>query len=229
MAYSSYLFQQDYTYKMQVGVKGDIVINAGIYKGRYGTWVEDIKDDLAGFAYPLIKGALLPVYKDLEFEFVMEDGIALYVFEMSVRRVEMHGGFAIMWANQLDYPKRIQRREFLRVSCFWDIMIFHLGYEISKPMFSMWLPAKAIDISLGGYRFKLSKADAGDMTFETNDRILILFTLSEGQYMLSGRGTRIVQTDNMWEVGVGFDSMPSSLEKKLFGFIRQQEMLTRDE
>ena len=229
MALFDSLYQKDYTYKMQVGVKGDIVINAGVYKGRYSTWVEDVKEESVGLAYPLVKGTLLPIYRDLEFEFIMEDGSALYVFDMSVKRVEMQGSFSILWARQLDYPRRIQRRGFLRVSCFWDIMIFHMGYETDNPMTSRWHPAKAIDISLGGYRFKVSKADVGDLTFDSDDRILVLFTLAEQQYMMSGRGTRIVQTDKMWEVGVGFDSMPSSLEKKLFEFIRQQEMLTRDE
>ena len=226
---NSELFQQDYTYKMQVGVKGEIVINAGVYKGRYSSYVEEIKGETVGFAHPFIKGMLLPVYRELNFDFVMEDGSALYVFEMSVKRVEMQGGLSTMWANQLDYPKKIQRRGFLRVQCFWDIMIFHLGSEMSEPMSARWCPAKAIDISLGGYRFKLKKTEAGDLTFETNDGILIFFSMSGEQYMLSGKGTRIVQTDETWEVGVGFDALPHSMEKKLFEFIRQQEILSRDE
>ena len=229
MAWINDLLNQDYTDKMQVGLKGEIVINAGVYKGRYPTWIEEIKDKVAGFSYPIIKGALLPLYRDLEFEFIMEDSSALYIFEMSVRRVETRGNIAILWAEQLDYPRRIQRRGFLRVPCFWDILIFPLEYEKKKPMSSRWHPAKAIDISLGGYRFKLSKAEARGLRFETNDRILILFTLLEKRYMLCGKGTRIEQTADAWEVGVGFDSLPSNLEKKLFEYIRQQEMLLRDE
>ena len=229
MAWANELFQQDYTYKMQIGVKGEIVINAGVYKGRYSSVVEEIKGESVGFAHPLMKGMLLPVYRDLNFDFVMEDGSALYVFEMSVKRADVQGGLATMWAHQLDYPKRIQRREFLRVQCFWDILVFHLGRETDEPMSAKWRPAKTIDISLGGYRFKLSKAEAGDLTFETNDEILVFFTLSGEHYMLPGKGTRIVQTADMWEVGVGFDSLPSCMEKKLFEFIRQQELFLRDE
>jgi c-di-GMP-binding flagellar brake protein YcgR len=229
MAWTNDLVQDDYSYKMEVGVRGEIVINAGVYKGRYTSRVEDLKDEMVGFAHPLLKGTLLPVYRDLDFDFVMEDSSALYVFEMTVKRVEKQGNLAILWAYQLDYPKRIQRRGFLRVSCLWNILIFHLGREMSEPMSSSWRPAKAVDISLGGYRFKLNKADAGDLTFESDDRILVFFTLSERQYMLSGRGTRIVQTADTWEVGVGFDSLSSSMEKKLFEYIRQQEMHLRDE
>ena len=229
MAWANELFQQDYTYKMQVGVKGEIVINAGVYKGRYASVVEEIKGETIGFAHPLMKGMLVPVYRDLNFDFIMEDGSALYVFDMSVKRVDVQGNLATMWAHQLDYPRRIQRRGFLRVSCFWDIMIFHLGHEMNEPMSTRWCPAKAIDVSIGGYRFKISKEEAGDQTFETNDGILVFFTLFGEQYMLPGKGTRIVQTAKMWEVGVGFDSLSPNTEKKLFEFIRQQEILSKDE
>jgi c-di-GMP-binding flagellar brake protein YcgR len=214
---------------MQVGVRGKIQINAGIYKGHYSSGVEDIKGDAVGFAHPLISGALLPVYRDLDFDFIMEDGSALYVFPMAVKRVEIQGGVSIMWANIASDPKRIQRRQFLRVSCFWDLLIFHIGHELRKPMSEKWLPAKAIDVSLGGYRFKISKEDSGELVFETDDRILVYLVLDADQLMLTGKATRVVREDGFWEVGVGFDSMPAKIEKKLFEFIRQQEILWRDE
>jgi c-di-GMP-binding flagellar brake protein YcgR len=214
---------------MQVGVKGEIIINAGIYKGRYASRVEDMKGDAVGFAHPLMGGSLLPAYRDLNFDFVMEDGSALYMFDMAVRRVEMQSGLPIMWAYHLDYPKRIQRRQFLRVSCLWNILVYHMGREIAEPMSSKWLPAKAIDVSLGGYRFKISKAEAGDLEFESDDGILVFFTLFEKQHMLSGKATRIVLNGGNWEVGVGFDALSSSMEKKLFEFIRQQEIMWRED
>ncbi|MDR1132628.1 MAG: flagellar brake protein [Synergistaceae bacterium] len=230
MAYANdYLPQQDYTLKMQVGKKGDIQVNAGTYKGHYPSRVEDIKGDAVGFAHPLISGALLPVYRELDFDFIMEDGSALYIFPMAVRRVEMQGGVPIMWADVANYPKRIQRRQFLRVSCLWDILVFHIGCEKNEPMSGKWLPAKAIDVSLGGYRFKLSKEDAGGLMFETDDRILLYFTLDYTNLMLTGRATRVAREGGFWEVGVGFDFLPAKIERKLFEFIRQQEILWRDE
>jgi c-di-GMP-binding flagellar brake protein YcgR len=220
---------QDYTNKLRVGVKGEIVINAGIYKGRYPSIVEDIKGDAVGLAHPLMSGALLPAYRDLNFEFVMEDGSALYVFSMYVRRVEMQLAVPIMWAGLLDYPKRVQRRSFLRVSCLWSILIYHMGQELNAPMSARWLPAKAVDISLGGYRFKIANEDADGLSFESDDRILVYFTLFEKEYLLQGRATRIVHTKDAWDVGVGFDSLSPSMEKRLFEYIRQQEIMWRDE
>jgi c-di-GMP-binding flagellar brake protein YcgR len=96
-------------------------------------------------------------------------------------------------------------------------------------MSGKWLPAKAIDISLGGYRFKIPKKETDGFSFEMEDRILVYFTLSDAQVMLVGKATRVVTKDGLWEVGVGFDSLPAKIEKKLFEFIRQQEILWRDE
>jgi c-di-GMP-binding flagellar brake protein YcgR len=221
--------QSDYTNKLQTGAKGEIVINAGIYKGHYASYVEDVKNETIGFAHPLMSGALLPVYRELEFDFIMDDGSAQYIFEMAVRRVEVQNGLAIMWAVLQDRPKRIQRRQFLRVPCLWDISIFHTDYEKRKPMSAKWLPAHAINISLGGYRFKISKDDARDLRFEHGDKILVFFELSGKRYMLSGSTMRIEFSGNFWEVGVSFDSLPSTIEKKLFEYIRQQELIWHEE
>jgi c-di-GMP-binding flagellar brake protein YcgR len=219
----------DYTNKLQVGVKGEIVINAGIYKGHYASYVEDIKPETVGFAHPLMSGALLPVYRELEFDFIMEDASAQYIFEMAVRRVEIQGGLAIMWAVLQDRPRRIQRRQFLRVPCLWNISIFHTEYEKREPMSAKWLPAHAINISLGGYRFKISKDDAQGLRFQHGDRILVFFELFGRQYMLLGCAMRIEFSGHFWEVGVSFDSLPSIMEKRLFEYIRQQELIWHED
>jgi c-di-GMP-binding flagellar brake protein YcgR len=219
----------DYTNKLQAGARGEIVINAGIYKGHYASYVEEIKSEMIGFAHPLMSNALLPVYRELEFDFVMEDGNAQYIFEMAVRRVEIQGGLSILWAVLQEPPKRIQRRQFLRVPCLWDISVFHTEYEKREPMSAKWLPAHAINISLGGYRFKISREDSRGVRFEHGDKLLVFFELSGRQYMLMGSAMRIEYAENFWEVGVSFDSLPSIMEKKLFEYIRQQELIWHEE
>jgi c-di-GMP-binding flagellar brake protein YcgR len=216
----------DYTSKLKPGVKGEIAINAGIYKGHYPSRVEDLDlgHGLVGLAHPFMRGALLPAYRDMNLTFTMEDSGALYVFALSVRRVDIQGP-PIMWANILDEPERVQRRQFLRISCLWDINVFHLENEFKNPTKTAWLPAKAIDISLGGYRFILPDEEAGELIFESGDRICVSFELAEREQIHTGRTTRIVHKDKKWEVGVGFDALPASAEKKLFEYIRQQEIL----
>jgi c-di-GMP-binding flagellar brake protein YcgR len=218
----------DYSSKLQVGKKGEIAINAGIYKGHYPSQVEDIKPDSVALAHPLMKGALLPAYREMNFTFTLEDGGALYVFDMSVRKVETQSGPPILWANVNGFPKRVQRRQFLRISCLWSIMVFHLESEMKTPMSTSWLPAKAIDISLGGYRFVINRNLVSEINFELGDRMLVRFDLASVEQLQVGRVTRIVNKKDILEIGVGFDALPASTEKKLFEYIRQQEIMFRE-
>ena len=214
----------DYTSKIQPGIKGEIVIGAGIYKGRYPSRVEDVRGDTVGFAHPLLKGALMPAYRDMNFVFILEDSSVLFEFPMAVRRVDSKTGLPILWAILLDYPKRVQRRNFLRVSCLWNVSVFHLGNEQRTPMSGQWFNAVIIDISLGGYRFKTTQ----DIQCESGDKILVRFTLGGKEYFLLGSASRIISQNNNLEVGVELDSLALSAEKKLFEFIRQQELSGRE-
>jgi c-di-GMP-binding flagellar brake protein YcgR len=218
----------DYLSKLQIGKKGEIAINAGIYKGRYSTHVEDVTQDAVALAHPIMKGALLPAYREMNFKLTLEDGGALYVFDMSVRRVETQSGPPTMWANVKGPPERIQRRQFLRISCLWDITVFHLESEGMCPMSTAWLPAKAIDISIGGYRFVVNRGLVGNSIFELGDSMLVRFDLASAEQMQTGRITRIVRRGDNLEIGVGFDALPASVEKKLFEYIRQQEVMFRE-
>lgn len=214
----------DYTSKLQPGIKGEILIGAGIYKGRYPSRVEDVRGDTVGFAHPLLKGALMPAYREMNFIFILEDSGVLFEFPMAVRRIDTKTGLPILWAILLDYPKRVQRRNFLRVSCLWNVSIFQLSGEQKTPMTGKWSDAVIIDISLGGYRFKTQQ----DVQCESGDKILVRFTLAEKEYFLLGRASRIRSQGGSLEVGVELDSLAFSVEKKLFEFIRQQELLGRE-
>jgi c-di-GMP-binding flagellar brake protein YcgR len=221
----------NYSYKLRPGLNGEIVIDAGIYRGRYPSRVEEVTGDgIAGLAYPLFRSALLPVYRDLDFTFIFEDCGALYLFEMAVRKVDTQSGnVPLMWAAVFGDPRRIQRRQFLRVSCPWDVMAFHVEWEVRSPMSTRWINGRALDISLGGIRFKIMDGNADGHIFESGERMFVGFPLAGKQNFQLGRASRVVHVNSAWEIGVGFDSLPSSVERKLFEFIRQQEMMGRSE
>lgn len=218
----------DYIAKLKPGLKGEMSINAGIYKGRYASRVEDVKNETVAFAHPLMKGVLLPVYRDLNFTFTLEDSAALYIYEFSVRRVEAQNGVHLLWADLDDEPKRVQRRQFLRIACFWNVTVFQVECEQKEPMTVTWRPAKALDISLRGTRFRMQKEIAGNLHFESGDDLMMRFGLFDKEYFQLGKATRIVQSETDWEVGMAFDSVPITIEKKLFEYIRQQEIMGRD-
>ncbi|MDR3331730.1 MAG: PilZ domain-containing protein [Synergistaceae bacterium] len=223
-------FELDYTSKLKIGAKGEVVVNAGIYKGRYPSSVQEKRDGkVVGLDHPLLLGALMPAYRDMEFTFVYEDGSALYMYDMAVIRVETHTGIPTLWAEICDEPKRVQRRQFLRVPCFWDILVFHVEYETRAPMSAAWIPAKAVDASLGGFRFKALDEVTEGIFFESGDRLFVGFDLAGRRNFQFGKASRIVHGKGSWEVGFGFDSLPAIIEKKLFEFIRQQETMGREQ
>ena len=210
--------------RFKIGTKVDISINAGLYKGRYASRVEDSKgDDLLCLAHPLLKGVLLPVYRDMSFLMNVEDGTAVYEYEMTVTRIDLKTGVPLLWAQIDGQPMRIQRRRFLRVDSFWTVKIFPLQVGIEKPMQGQWFDARVVDVSLGGYRFKAPYK--GEI--QQGDRFLLDFMLAGKKYYIEGRASRIRVEENSWDVGVEFDMLPRSVERALFEYIRQQEMMGR--
>ncbi|GHV53046.1 hypothetical protein FACS1894216_10290 [Synergistales bacterium] len=216
----------DYTTRLSVGVRGEITMDAGMFKGRYKSAIEDVTDDMVGLAHPFLKGTTIPVHRDMNFTFTIEDGSAMYVFEMAVVRSDTSAMVPIMWANLIAQPRRIQRRQFVRVDCKWDIELFFIEYERDNKMRARWMPSVAIDVSLGGYRFILPDKYADGLQFESGDRIFGKFTLASCSYFQMGRAVRVVHNDEhaRWEVSVNFDVLPMSVEKVLLEFIRQLEL-----
>lgn len=219
----------DYATRLKPGAKGDISIEAGAFKGRYPTQVEEIKDGAYGFLHPMVQNAFLPVYKGMTMTFTTDDGGALYMFDLAVKRSERGKGLPLMWVEVVGEAKRIQRRNFLRMEADWDIFVFQLESESRTPMAETWKGAKTLDISLRGMRFLMTNAVAGESEFTSGDKLAIKFSLYDHEYYLVGSATRIMHTDDAWEVGMSFDSVALSVEKKLFEYIRQQELMGRED
>lgn len=219
---------ESYIRKLKHGVKGNITVPSGANAGRYPTHVEEVKDDMIGFAHPILQGSFLPVYKNMNYEFTMDDGGALYVYEMAVVKVSKAAKPPIMWGEFISDPKRIQRRNYLRISCSWDVQVFPLELERRRPMSMKWLRARSLDISIRGTRFRTLDDLPSSMIFSSGDKLMIYFDLFDSEYYLIGGATRVVHDDQMWEVGMEFASVPSSLEKRLFEYIRQQEFKGRE-
>lgn len=210
--------------RFKPGIKAEIAINAGLYKGRYPSRIEDYKgDNLLALAHPLLKSVLLPVYRDMSFLMCVEDGTAIYEYEMTVARIDLKTGVPLLWARIEGEPNRIQRRRFLRVDSFWNVKIFPLQVEADTPMQGRWFDARVVDISLGGYRFK--SPHRGDI--QQGDRFLLDFTLGGRRYYLEGRASRVKMDESSWDIGVEFSMLPRSVERALFEYIRQQEMMGR--
>lgn len=209
--------------RLVVGARGEINVTAGLYKGRYATNIQEVNEDLVGLSYPMMKGVLLPAYRAMDFDLVIDDGNALYLYPMSVVKVDVSTGLPLLWARIAGDVDRIQRRNFLRVSCFWDVSIFHLDREVAAPGSESWFVVKVVDISQGGFRFKVKWSG----TFNENDDLLAYFILNQSYYYLLCRTTRIIHTVQGWDIGAKFDAVPSGVEKALLDYVRKQELSGR--
>jgi c-di-GMP-binding flagellar brake protein YcgR len=56
----------------RIGSKVLLFNEAGLYKGTYPSRVEDVKGDLIGLSHPLLRGALLPVLRNVELKLKVE-------------------------------------------------------------------------------------------------------------------------------------------------------------
>lgn len=215
--------KEDPTRGVRIGARGDFRIAAGLYKGHYPTRVEDMREDLLILGHPMFRGALLPVYRDMEFELLVEEEQAPLLIKMVAVRSDLRGAVPLLWGRLTAKPEKVQRRRFLRVGCFFEFSLFPLDVESRSPLEGRWLTGQAVDISLGGLRFRLEHP----LALRAQDRFLLRLPLGQEEYPVSARLMRVGRFGEAWDLGSEFESLPRCAEKTLIDFIRAQERNVR--
>jgi c-di-GMP-binding flagellar brake protein YcgR len=209
----------------RIGSKVLLFNEAGLYKGTYPSRVEDVKGDLIGLSHPLLRGALLPVLRNVELKLKVETDGALYQTTVSVARGGPQDGVPVLWVSPVSNAERVQRRYFVRVPCLLKTSFFRLEGEGIKAETEEWTHAVSRDISLGGVGVLMPLPLSE--RFAEQDRVLVRLPLQDGTFYLSGKVARKLRKEDVWEIGFAFESMPGSVEKPLGAFIRQQELAGR--
>lgn len=238
---------REYLAKLKPGLAGEFVLSSGTHKGRYKTIVEEIDGSMVSVQPPMTRGALLEIYRGMEFCLATEDASALYEYDMTIVRIRRGAGPELVCAELTGDVRRIQRRHFLRVACdqrssrdgaarggIDALEIFDAGRETDEPMSSSWRKARPLDISLRGIRFQvddIASEPRPEDAVMSGSKLMMSFILLGRRYWLVGTAARVVRADDDSGqiVGASFDSVGSSIEKKLFEFIRAQEIANRDE
>ena len=140
----------DATSQLKVGARADIHIDAGLYKGHYPSRLEDIQGELLALSHPFLRGALLPIYKDMQFEVIFEDERSPVAVRASAVRSDLASPAPLLWVRPVGEPIRIQRRRFLRVPCLLKGAFFPLDVEARSPMRGEWRGGGGLRHSLGG-------------------------------------------------------------------------------
>ncbi len=207
--------------QLKVGTRADIHIHAGLYKGHYPSRLEDIEGELLALSHPLLRGALLPIYRDMQFEVMFEDERSPIAVRVSTVRSDLASSAPLLWVRPIGEFIRIQRRRFLRVPCLLKAAFFPLDVEARSPMRGDWRECDVLDISLGGARLRSS-----DMRgLAVGDRVLLSLTIEGSPFMFVAKIVRFQEgVDGLKEIAVEFESLFPLAEAALIKFIRKQEL-----
>lgn len=211
----------DATSQLKVGARADIHIDAGLYKGHYPSRLEDIEGELLALSHPFLRGALLPIYKDMQFEVIFEDERSPVAVRASAVRSDLASPAPLLWVRPVGEPIRIQRRRFLRVPCLLKGAFFPLDVEARSPMRGEWRECEVLDISLGGARLRSPRV--GEL--RTGDRVLLSLAIEGNSFMFVAKIVRLQESsDGLKEIAVEFESLFPLAETALIRFIRKQEL-----
>ncbi len=207
--------------QLRVGARADIHIDAGLYKGHYPSRLEDIEGELLALSHPLLRGALLPVYRDMQFEVMFEDERSPILMRASAVRSDLASSVPLLWVRPIGELLRVQRRRFLRVPCLLKGAFFSLDVEARSPMRGEWRECDVLDISLGGA--KLRSSDMRGLA--AGDRVLLSLAIEGSPFMFVAKIVRLQESpDGLKEIAVEFESLFPLAETALIRFIRKQEL-----
>ena len=211
----------------KIGVKADIHIDAGLYKGHYASSLEEIRGDLLGLAHPLRRQGLLPIYREVEMGLFLHDESAPLYMKVLSQRCDLSGQIPLLWVRPVGSVEKIQRRRFLRVPCLISTEFWILDHELQEPLSGFWRASSVLDVSLGGARLQYREKKR---LLEKDMSVLFFLELQGVRFLCAGDVVWAPprKGDDIFEVGVEFGGMPRSMDKALRVFIRKQEMLKKE-
>ncbi len=209
----------------RIGSKGTLVIDTGLYKGTYSTRLEDIRTGFLGVSHPTLRGALLPVMRNVELKVRIEVDGGIYQAQTAVIRNSLFENVPLLWLAPVGEAEKIQRRSFVRMPSTLRVSLFRLseapdGFDLRE-----WVQATVKDISLGGVGIAAPLAVGG--RFDLKDRLFLRFTLSGVPFLLAAALVRKKQIEDRYDLGFAFELLPVILEKALVTYIRQSELAGR--
>ncbi len=215
-----------------IGAKTEIEVVSGLYKGSYPSLIQEISGGEVAIAHPMLKGALLPMLRDLEFNVKIEGGGSFYRTTVSVVRRVISAPIPLLWVKLLSPLEKVQRRMFVRVFCSLKGQAFLLeadsetedGEPLPPLPQSQWFPVQLKDISLGGVGMSVQ---LGSTDFcRVNGRYLLSLTIEDVSFFLVCRLIKVFKQveKSHWEVGIAYEGLPILVERLIGSYIREQEL-----
>jgi len=204
--------------RVNVGAKAFFEIEGGAFSGVYPTRIEDINETegLISIAYPVYKGALVPLRGDKYYIWVTtQRGIYKYPIEIVGVKEE---NISLLVLRIVGRGEHIQRRRFVRVEVNLPFT-YRLKGKITSPKKGF-----AKDLSAGGLRGVFEEP------LLIGQKVLIRLDLEDGcgPMVLEGRIVRIDVGDDEIEHGVEFLNLGEKIIRRIVRFAFKREMELRE-
>ncbi|MEW8955134.1 flagellar brake protein [Clostridium sp.] len=186
--------------------KLDLYWNEKVFKSD----VQDVKKDYIVIGMPMIGGEYLPLGKGDKIEVVYYEPLSLYHFDTEVVGRTKDGEVHQIFINHPKTYKRIQRRNYVRVST-----IEYIEYALCKnDEGETFNKALMLDLSGGGLKFKSSEK------LKMKDTIKLIINNSGIEDKINGRIVRIDKDeDGRYIYGVGFYDLSNMLRERIIQYV----------
>nr|WP_321500060.1 flagellar brake domain-containing protein [uncultured Dethiosulfovibrio sp.] len=211
-----------------IGAKAEISIQTGLYKGEYPSRLENVEGSVWKMGHPFLGGGLLPLYRGVEVVLSVKSDGSVYRATGSVLGTVREGEVVMLVLQILGAVEKIQRRQFLRVSCLLDGKVAPLG-EPPRIGGEGWLDGSITDISLGGAR--LSIPGRQGPAFDGVSRAILRVNVEKERFYIPCKVAmaRFIDETENTDLGLAFEILPGLVEKALGRFVRHQELASRSD
>ena len=211
-----------------IGANAEISIQTGLYKGEYPSRLEDVEGSVWKVGHPFLGGGLLPLYRGVEVVLSIKTDGSVYRAVGSVLGTVREGAVVLLVLQIVGEVEKIQRRQFLRVSCLLDGKVAPLG-EPPRMDGDSWLDGTITDISLGGVRLAIPGRQG--LAFDGVSRAILRVSMDKERYYIPCKVAmaRFVEETQNTDLGLAFEILPGLVEKALGRFVRHQELASRSD
>ncbi len=211
-----------------IGANAEISIQSGLYKGEYPSRLEDAEGSVWKVGHPFLGGGLLPLYRGVEVVLSLKTDGSVYRAVGSVLGTVREGSVVLLVLQIVGEVEKIQRRQFLRVSCLLDGKVAPL---VDPPRMDgdSWLDGTITDISLGGARLAIPGRQG--VAFDGISRAILRVSMDKERYYIPCKVAmaRFVDETQNTDLGLAFEILPGMVEKALGRFVRHQELASRSD
>ena len=187
----------------------DIIYNNEIYK----TSIQDIKDEEMLIIIPAREGIYLTLNSGDEIEQLYYDDRNVFSYKSRVIERVKEGLIPFYKISKPYDIKRIQRRNYVRISTFRDINYIKESKDMNKSEDKL-LDAFLLDLSGGGMRIKTNEE------LEVNDIIISNLIFDEDEINIKGKVVRVQNsTDKKYICGVKFEDIDNITREKIIRIV----------